>query len=85
MTSIVGVTALQEFRKFKGMEESIIAGGFCRDSLMGASFKDLDIFVPCSSQEDFRRKIEQHLKVIKPAEEFLEYVPDSEIDAWINN
>ena len=65
MTSIVGVTALQEIRKFKGFESAIIAGGFIRDSIMGGEIKDLDIFISCVDIESFRDTVEQHFHVEK--------------------
>lgn len=85
MTSIVGITALQELRKFKGFENAIIAGGFVRDSLMGGKFKDLDIFIPVSSENEFKGIVEGHFKLIEPQEGSLDvYVPADDIDAWIN-
>lgn len=40
-----------------GFENSIVAGGFIRDSVMGGPIKDLDIFIPCTNQEDFIKKV----------------------------
>jgi len=57
MTNIIGISALQELRKVKGFENAIIAGGFCRDSILGGEFKDIDIFIPCQSSDEFENLI----------------------------
>lgn len=87
MTSVVGITALQELRKFKGFEAAIIAGGFVRDSVLGGSIKDLDIFIPCDGLDGFKRIIEQHFLVeeIKdaPKEDVQIRIAEANFDAWL--
>lgn len=61
MTSVIGQSVLQEFRKLKGFEEAIIAGGFCRDSILGGPVKDVDVFVPALNFSDFEHKIIDNL------------------------
>lgn len=58
MTNIVGISALQDLKEFKGFEEAIIAGGFCRDGILGGPFKDLDIFIPAKNTSDFKKIVE---------------------------
>jgi hypothetical protein len=84
MTSIVGITALQELRKFKGFENAVIAGGFVRDSIMGGPFKDLDIFIPVSSAVDFREKVSQNFKIETPGVPGIdENVNAARVEDWI--
>lgn len=40
-----------------GFEHAIVAGGFIRDSVMRGPIKDLDVFIPCNSQDDFIKKV----------------------------
>ena len=54
MTNIVGISALEELRKVPGFEQAIIAGGFCRDSVLGGEVKDLDIFIPVHDAYEFK-------------------------------
>lgn len=47
------ISALQELRSVPGFEKAIIAGGFIRDTLHDKTPKDLDIFFPCRSSQEF--------------------------------
>lgn len=86
MTSIVGITALQELRKFPGFENAIIAGGFVRDSLMGGSFKDLDIFVPVDDMSDFRKLVEKNFTILDPEEKGIDlFLNPDDIGSWIDD
>lgn len=88
MTSVVGITALQELRKFKGFENAIIAGGFVRDSIMGGTIKDLDIFVPVKSQTEFVRKVEDYFVTEKssyqPAAPKMLKFTENDFQDWID-
>lgn len=43
---LLGRTILQEIQKVPGFEGAVIAGGFCRDHILGGNWKDIDIFYP---------------------------------------
>lgn len=57
MTNIAAISAIQELRKFKGLEHAILAGGVVRDGIMGADFTDVDIIVPAQSEYHFTQLI----------------------------
>lgn len=86
MTGIVGITALQELRTFRGFENAIIAGGFVRDSLLGGKVKDLDVFIPCRSYDDFTKTVEQYFKseIIKTDSPELR-ISENEFETWVRN
>ena len=44
--NIIGISVLEELKKYPVFQHAIIAGGMCRDHILGNKFKDVDIFVP---------------------------------------
>lgn len=57
MIETIGLSALNEIKNIKGFENAVIAGGAVRDRLLNGPIKDLDIFVPCSSNKEFMNKL----------------------------
>lgn len=59
----IGISALQDIRKFKGFENAVIAGGFVRDSILGGEPTDIDIFVPVRDSKEFIRILDEALGI----------------------
>lgn len=58
MIETIGLSALNEIKAIPGFENAVIAGGAVRDRLLGGPIKDLDIFIPCSNEMEFRAKLQ---------------------------
>ena len=56
---VLGQTILQDVHGYAGFENAVIAGGYCRDQILGGKFKDVDIFVPTPEIADFKRFLEK--------------------------
>lgn len=84
MTNVIGVTVLQELKKFEGFEDAVIAGGFVRDGILGGEFKDIDIFFPSPDVNHFRKTVEKHFTVTsKEKEPFKALVAATDIDDYV--
>jgi len=59
----IGISTLQDIRKFKGFENAVIAGGFVRDSILGGEPTDIDIFVPVRDTTEFIRILDEALGI----------------------
>lgn len=57
---IIGMTVLDRVRNQKGFTDAIIAGGYCRDLILGGPFKDVDIFTPSLKDNDAVYELASH-------------------------
>lgn len=50
---IIGKQILNDIKTLPGCDKAIIAGGFCRDAILGGDWKDVDIYVPSKGFKKF--------------------------------
>ena len=50
---IIGKQILNDVKTLPGCDKAIIAGGFCRDAILGGDWKDVDIYVPSKGFKKF--------------------------------
>lgn len=78
--NVLGLSVLQDIKKFKGFEEAIIGGGFVRDHIMRGTFSDIDIFVPVTSQDQITKIIS---KINQPFDK-CNYTPFNRYSALVS-
>lgn len=69
---LLGKEILKEIQKVPGFEKAVIAGGFCRDHILGGDWKDIDVFFPCKDISTFKHKIKNIIAANLPRFSFVE-------------